>query len=255
MSPNPETKTSLWDVYREHLRGATYTDLTHAFFPGQPRFPAFPDQTLGSFLRLEDGALFEVHQYAFVGQWGTHVDPPLHMIPGGRSVADLDVREMLLPLCVLNVSAQVREDPDYRPTLADTHGWEAQHGRFPEGAFVALRTDWHHRWPDPARMANANEDGIAHFPGWSREVLEFLLEERGVTAIGHETTDTDGGVASTRNGDWSLEAYLLGRDRWQIELMTNLDRVPEAGALLLASWPKPQGGSGFPARVVAIHDR
>ena len=33
-----------------------------------------------------------------------------------------------------------------------------------------------------------------------------------------------------------------GRDAWQLELLTHLDRVPQAGALLMASWPKPQGG-------------
>ena len=83
-------------------------------------------------------------------------------------------------------------------------------------------------------------------------MLKALLEERGVVAVGHETTDTDGGIASTRDGDYSLEAYILGRDCWQLELLTNLDKVPEVGALLLASWPNPQGGSGFPARAVAI---
>ena len=243
---------SLWTVYQDHFRSAVYTDLTHSFFPGQPRFLALPDQTLSSFLKLSEGALFEIHQYGFVGQWGTHVDPPLHMVAGGRSVDQLEVHEMLLPLCVLNVSEQVRADSDYRPSLGDLHAWESRHGRVPAGSFVALCSDWSKRWPDPERMRNADPAGVAHFPGWSREVLGALFEERHVTAVGHETTDTDGGVASSRDGDWSLEAYILGRDRWQIELLTRLDEVPEVGALILASWPKPHGGSGFPARAVAI---
>ena len=90
----------LWDVYNQHLKHATFTDLTHEFFPGQPKFPALPDQTVSHFLKLEDGMLFEIHQWSFVGQWGTHVDPPLHMHKGGRTVADLAVQEMLLPLVV-----------------------------------------------------------------------------------------------------------------------------------------------------------
>ncbi|RVB20106.1 cyclase family protein, partial [Mesorhizobium sp. M7A.F.Ca.CA.002.10.1.1] len=51
-----------------------------------------------------------------------------------------------------------------------------------------------------------------------------------------------------------LEYYVLSRDCWQIELLANLDKVPEAGALIMASWPKPKAGSGFPARAVAIHE-
>jgi len=31
-----------------------------------------------------------------------------------------------------------------------------------------------------------------------------------------------------------------------------LDQVPEAGAIVVVSFPKPKGGSGFPARVFAI---
>jgi kynurenine formamidase len=39
---------------------------------------------------------------------------------------------------------------------------------------------------------------------------------------------------------------------YQIELLANLDQVPEAGALIIVSFPKPKDGSGFPARVFAI---
>ena len=50
----------------------------------------------------------------------------------------------------------------------------------------------------------------------------------------------------------SLETYILSTNHYQIELLTNLDQVPEAGALVVVSFPKPKGGSGFPARVFAI---
>lgn len=76
-------------------------------------------------------------------------------------------------------------------------------------------------------------------------------EERKITASGHETTDTDPGLATSKD-DYSLETCVLERDRYQIELLTNLDQVPEAGALVVAALPKPKGGSGFPARVFAI---
>ena len=39
---------------------------------------------------------------------------------------------------------------------------------------------------------------------------------------------------------------------YQIELLTNLDKVPEAGAIVVVAFPKPKGGSGFPARVFSI---
>lgn len=245
---------TLWDVYNQHFKNATFTDLTHTLFPGQPRFPAFPDGEQGYFCRLEDGALFDVQHYGFVGQWGTHIDPPLHMIKGGRSLDQLEVREMLLPLVVVNLVDKATIDPDYCVQMEDLKAWEAQHGPIPEGSLVALRTDWSKRWPDPAAMANRDAAGVQHFPGWSAEPLKYLFETRKVTAVGHETTDTDGGVACSHDkSDWALEKYILACDRWQVELLTNLDQVPESGALVMVSWAKPKGGSGFPARVVAIH--
>jgi kynurenine formamidase len=58
---------------------------------------------------------------------------------------------------------------------------------------------------------------------------------------------------ATSRQDFSLETYVLAQNRWQIELMANLEGLPEVGAALIASWPKPFRGSGFPARVFAIH--
>jgi kynurenine formamidase len=158
---------------------------------------------------------------------------------------------MVLQLVVIDIHEQAARDPDYTVTLEDLRTWEKKHGLIPQGAFVALRTDWSKRWPDAARMANKDANGVAHYPGWSLPALRYLYEERKITASGHETTDTDPGLATTRD-DYSLETYVLGRNHYQIELLTNLDQVPEFGALVVASFPKPKGGSGFPARVFAI---
>ncbi|CAI3791050.1 cyclase family protein [Pseudarthrobacter sp. MM222] len=246
------TRTGLWDGLRPLLAGRSFTDLTHAFHPGQPHFPAFPDEIREALFDLEDGDGFTAHRYSIIGQWGTHVDPPSHFIRGGRTLDQIPVEDMVLPLVILDITARVTADPDATPTLEDVQAWERRNGAIPAGAFVALRTGWSHRWPDVSAMANRDEEGVSHTPGWSREALSFLLEERSVTAVGHEQTDTDPGMATSRQ-DFSLETYVLSQNRWQIELMANLQGLPEAGAAIIASWPKPLSGSGFPARVFAIH--
>ena len=92
---------------------------------------------------------------------------------------------------------------------------------------------------------------IAVQSGWSKEALVYLYETRKITASGHETTDTDPGIATSKD-DYSLESYILGTNHYQIELLANLDKVPEAGALAVVSFPKIAQGTGFPARVFAI---
>lgn len=246
-----QLEPGLWSGLRELVAGRTFVDLTHAFHPGQPHFPAFPDEVREPLFDLAGGDGFTVHRYSIVGQWGTHVDPPSHFVADGTTLDNIPVEEMLLPLVVLDISERVLEDPDATPGLDDVAAWESRHGRIPDNAFVALRTGWSDRWPDADSMANRDSEGVSHAPGWSREVLEFLVEQRAVRAIGHEQTDTDPGQATSRQ-DFSLETYILAQGRWQIELMASLERLPEAGAVVVATWPKPKGGSGFPARVFAI---
>ncbi len=84
----------------------------------------------------------------------------------------------------------------------------------------------------------------------TRERSRLVLAQQ-AAASGHETTDTDPGIATSQD-DYSLEYYILNENHYQIELLTNLDKVPEAGAIAIATWPKPKKGSGFPARVFAI---
>lgn len=241
---------SLPDVL-DRLRACRWVDLTHAFAPGIPHYARFPDERRRVVVDFDEG--FLTHEYRHVGQWGTHCDPPLHFVPGGRASDEIPVEEMILPLVVLDVRDAVAADPDLAVGAAEVEAHERRHGRIPDGAFVALCTGWGARWPDVAAMANPGDDGLNHSPGWTVEALRLLVEGRAVTAVGHDVTDTDPGAVVSA-GETPAEAYLLGADRWQLELMANLDRVPPTGALVVATWPKPRAGSGFPARAFAIVD-
>ena len=248
----------LWDV-QKILVSKKFVDLTHAFEPGIPRWPGFPDEKRErlSWGRTEQGSNgdgFFAESFTLIGQWGTHVDPPAHFargLPTLRTVDEISVKEMILPLVVIDVHGEVAKDSDYALSVERIQKWESEHGLIPSGAFVAMRTDWSKRWPDVVGMQNKDEKGIAHYPGWSLAALKYLYEERKITASGHETIDADPGIAAARD-DYSLESYILKSDHYQIELLTNLDQVPEAGAIVVATFPKPKRGSGFPARVFAV---
>jgi kynurenine formamidase len=246
---------SLADVYAT-IESKEFVDLTHTFSPNIPHWKGFPTERVRTLYWYTPrkgtlGSGFFAQEYAHVGQWGTHVDPPAHFYPRGRTVDQIALKEMILPLIVLDVHRQVAHNPDYTITMADVRAWERRHGPIPAHAFVAMRTDWSTRWPDGNAMANKDAKGVAHYPGWSMPVLRYLYEQRHITASGHETTDTDPGIATSKD-DYSLESYILHQDHYQIEMLANLSRVPEWGAIAVISFAKPQGGSGFPARVFAI---
>jgi kynurenine formamidase len=240
----------------DRLRACTWIDLTHAFEPGIPHYVGFPDEVRTVLYHYDEGvgahgAGFLAHEYRHVGQWGTHMDPPAHFARGGRTQDEVGVQEMILELVVVDVSEACRADPDFVCTSSVIEAWESRHGPVPSGAFVALHTGWGSRWPDAEAMQNRDAAGVAHYPGWGVDALELLVTGRGVTAVGHDMTDTDPGVRVSA-GEVPAETYILAADRWQIELLADLDRVPATGALIVATWPKPRGGSGFPARAFAI---
>jgi kynurenine formamidase len=175
----------------ESIKTKTFVDLTHAFEPGIPHWPGFPDEKRETIYGYDEGQGtmgkgFFAQRYSLVGQWGTHCDPPAHFAKGKRTIDEIDLKEMLLSLVVLDIHEQAAKNSDYTIRMDDVRDWEKRHGTIPQGAFVALRTDWSKRWPDAKAMRNEDEKGVAHYPGWSKEVLHYLYEERKITASGHE---------------------------------------------------------------------
>lgn len=177
-APKPK-EPSLMEIYTV-LKNKQFVDLTHAFHPGIPHWPGFPDEERTTLYWYEEGkgtlgSGFFAEEFCHVGQWGTHVDPPAHFIKGLRTVDQIDVKEMILPLVVIDIHEKVAQNPDYTVTMDDVKAWEAKYGLIPEGAFVALRTDWSKRWPDMAAMRNEDAQGIAHYPGWTHGGAEVPL--------------------------------------------------------------------------------
>lgn len=95
-------------------------------------------------------------------------------------------------------------------------------------------------------------DGVAHCPGWGLDALKYLFEERGVTAVGHETLDTDGSADVRARGFLDCEKYVLESDHYQVEVMANLDKLPSTGGVIFVGLPKFDKFPGFPVRAWAV---
>ncbi|MGW9778289.1 cyclase family protein [Staphylococcus hominis] len=240
----------LWDQLQQ-LKTAEWVDLTHTFDPDIPRFSEFEKGQVSTLFTVKEHG-FYVQRWNIVTQYGTHIDAPIHFVENKRYLEDLDLKELVLPLIVLDYSKEVKNNDDFIVTRQHLEQWEAENGRIEEGTFVALRTDWSKRWPDIEQFENRDTDGNQHLPGWGLDALKFLIEERGVKSIGHETFDTDASVDTAKNGDIVGERYILGQDTFQLELLTNLDQLPTRGAVIYAISPKPKDAPGFPVRAFAI---
>jgi kynurenine formamidase len=237
---------SLADAYKV-ISTRKFVDLTQSFSPtspvwqgfGQASFTAASDpKTYRPYTLEQDG--FRTTFYSLVGQYGTHVDPPAHFHAKGITMDRIPLKEMILPLVVLDITPLLDKEPHHALTVQDIQAWEKKNGRVPAGAFVALRTDLSKDWNNPERFKRYP------FPAWSLAAVKFLFEQRNIKAIGHESLDTD----TTQTLD--AEKWVLGQGHYQIEVMAHLDEVPPTGALIVVSWPKVENGLGFPARAFAI---
>lgn len=230
------------------IQQAKWVNLSHQIDADSPHFPALPALEQKDLFTLADG--FHVQQISVVTQYGTHIDAPCHFVEGGRYLDELDLKDLLLPLYVIDRSEAVAANPDYELTVADIEAFEEAYGRIEAGAFVAFRSDWSHRWPSQDAVRNLDDNDVQHTPGWSKEALEFLIHERHVKAVGHETLDTDSGVHAAAHG-LTNEYYLLSQNIYQIEVLANLDQVPAVGAVISVSYPNFKRTPGSPVRVVA----
>lgn len=232
------------------LKKQKWVDLTHTFNSQSPHFHAFNPAKFDTLFTHDDG--FLAQQFSFAGQYGTHLDAPIHFVRDTRYIEDLHLQELVLPLVVVDITAQVQKNAGHTVTIEDILSFEDQHGIIEAGSFVALRTDWSKRWPDHDAFNNIDEAGVAHVPGWSVEVLSFLFKERGIKAIGHETFDTDSSEEYRKHGSLAAEYFVLEQDTYQVELLTNLDQLPAKGAVIFNIVAKPEKASGFPVRSFAI---
>ncbi len=185
---------------------------------------------------------------------GTHFDAPIHWITGkdyqGNSTDTIPVEKFVGSACVIDVSADVNKNPDHLVTVEQIEAWEAKHGKIPAGSWVLIRSDWSKR-TDPKEFLNFKEDG-PHTPGWHQDAVPFLAKERNVRGVGVETVGTDAGQAFKFSPAFPCHHLMHGANKFGLASLTNLDKLPPTGAIIVAAPLKIKKGSGSPLRVLAM---
>jgi len=239
------------------LATAEVIDLTHTYDEKTLYWPTSPSTFQLTKLhegKTSAGFFYAANSFCTPEHGGTHLDAPIHFAEGHRTADLVPVRQLIAPAVVIDVSGQAVSNADYRLTAADVQAWEQRNGRIPEGAIVVLRTGWSERWPDRKRYLGDDKPGDAsnlHFPSYGKDAAELLVRERKVGALGVDTASIDYGPST----DFIVHQTAAAADVPGLENLTNLDRLPETGAWLIALPMKIGGGSGGPVRVVALLGR
>lgn len=233
-------------------------DLTHAFDERTIYWPTEPGFALTSKHAevTAKGFFYASNALCTPEHGGTHIDAPLHFWEGGAAVDAIPLERLIGPAVLVDVTAQVKSDRDYRVTTDDFRAWERTHGAIPLGAIVLIRTGFGTRWPDRIPYLGTDERGPAavaklHFPGLEASAAAWLADERKISAVGLDTASIDHGPSER----FEAHVALFRRGVPAFENVANLERLPAKGFTVIALPMKIRGGSGGPLRIVAVLDR
>jgi kynurenine formamidase len=184
---------------------------------------------------------------------GTHFDAPIHWVTGrdGEDVASVPASRLVGPAVVVDLTAEVQQDPGTLLRVEHLEAFEAEHGRIPEGAWVLLRTGWETRAQDEAAFLNAGPEGPVT-PGPDVAASQWLATERGIVGVGVETVGIDAGAAGGFDPPFPVHHFVLGAGRYGLTQLANLGELPPLGALLVVAPLRLVDGTGSPARVLAL---
>lgn len=249
--PPPPAAAPVWPA------GAV-VDLSHAFdeqtifWPTADRFHL---QKVADGM-TPGGYYYAANTFSTAEHGGTHLDAPVHFSKGAHAVDAIPLDQLIGAAVVVDVAAKCAADADYRVTVGDLQAFEQAHGPIPDRAIVLIRTGFSARWPDAARYLGTDERGQAavaklHFPGLHPDAATWLVANRKIAALGLDTASIDYGQSTA----FESHRILYERDIPAFENLASLDRLPAAGAYVVALPMKIRGGSGAPLRAIALLPR
>lgn len=228
-------KMTLLDQYKT-------IDLTHTFDPLMPTWTGRPGFRFEVKMDYEEGC--RVLQYTCHAGVGTHIDAPSHFYRDGKTVAEIPLDHLIVPLCVIDVSK--KRAPNLFILPQDIVAYESKWGEIEKGSLVCGYTGWDEFWNDTERYRNADAAGKMHFPGFSKEAAELLIARK-VSGIGIDTLSPDGSHAG-----FPVHEVVLGAGKYIVENVANLRAIPAKGATACVFPLKIQVGAESPIRCVAL---
>ena len=221
-------------------------DMTHVYDADFPTYFGVPGVEITQEYRFSESG-FNLFNLTLNEHTGTHIDAPLHFSADGQSVDEIPVDNLVCPLAVVDIAAKAEADADAQVTVEDLKAWIASNGEIPDGACVAMYSGWSRKTASDG-YRNVDEAGSMHFPGFHVEAAQMLIEESRAVAIAVDTLSLDYGASA----DFATHYAWLPTNRYGIENLANLDKVPATGATLIVGAPNHRGGSGGPARIFAM---
>jgi kynurenine formamidase len=204
--------------------------------------------------RSAGGYWYASNEFSASEHGGTHADAPIHFAENGRTMEKIPLDEWIGPAARIDVVARCAANRDYLLSTEDILAWEKRYGRLPAGVWVIMYTGIDTQfYPDKKKVLGTEKAGTEalpelSFPGFSPEVVQFLLKDRNIRGIALDTPSIDYG----KSKDFKVHQILMAADKLALENIANLDKLPPTGATLYVIPMLIRDGTGAPARVFAL---
>ncbi|MDR5589819.1 cyclase family protein [Christiangramia sp. SM2212] len=203
--------------------------------------------------RTEKGYYYSANNFETAEHGGTHIDAPIHFAENKQSVDEIPLKKLIGNGIKIDVSEQVKSNPDYQVSVKDITDWEKIHSEIQPQSIILFQTGFGEFYPDAEKYlgtANRGEEALKelHFPGLSEEAALWLIENRNIKAVGLDTASIDHGQST----DFETHVALMTRNIPAFENVANLRMLPDKDFQIIALPIKIKGGSGGPLRIIAI---
>jgi kynurenine formamidase len=152
---------------------------------------------------------------------GTHVDAPMHFVPGGKGISDFPLETFCGPAVLADLTS-VGENEAISAALLE----KQLRGADVEGQRVLLRTDWNLHYGEP--------DYDARAPYIGPDAVDWLVERK-PALVGYDYAHSKDAPDSPRTV-YALRGF-LENDIITMGYIRNLDKINPAGELTLVALP------------------
>jgi kynurenine formamidase len=231
------------------IRIDNIVDLTHTLTPDFPFIPVrkltYPFELIPMATLNENGV--EANSWKIHEHLGTHTDAPNHFIENQKSLDQIELRDLIVPVVVIDIEDKASKNSDAELTVDDIEKFENEFGKIPEHSCVMMYSGWEKHLKD-SLFVGLDDKQVKHYPGFSNDAIKFLVNERKIAGIGVDVLSFDPGIDENYIGHKTL----FEAGKWGVECVANLNKIPKTGATVIIGAPKVGKATGGFSRIIAV---
>ena len=240
---------------KNHFSIGKIIDLTHEYSDQTIYWPTEENFKLESEFEgiTEKGYYYTAKKFIAPEHGGTHMDAPIHFAKDGKTVEQIPIEKLIAPSIMVDVSEKTLNNSNYQITIRDFEDWQKVNGRIPENCIILLQTGYSKYWPDRTKYLGTSKKGAEallelSFPGLHPEAASWMIKNHKINAVGIDTQSIDYGMST----HFETHRILASSGIPFFENVTNLDKLPAKGSIVIGLPMKIKNGSGAPLRLIAI---